>query len=135
MAGPPTKHPLVGRADEIRNLLRTVPLGRNLLIDGPVGVGKTYLVKQALAQLGLDYDRVEGDSRYTEQKLTGWFDPPLVLKKGYSSECFILGPLVQSMREGKILFINELNRMPEGVQNILLPALDEHRIQIPHLGE
>jgi MoxR-like ATPase len=39
------------------------------------------------------------------------------------------------MREGAVLFINELNRMPEGVQNVLLPAMDEGRIQVPLLGE
>jgi MoxR-like ATPase len=39
------------------------------------------------------------------------------------------------MREGAVLFVNELNRMPEGVQNVLLPAMDEGRIAVPHLGE
>ena len=129
------KTSLVGRGEEIEKIKASLRLGRNLLIEGPVGVGKTYLVREALKELGLDAVRVDGDSRYTEQKLTGWFDPPLVLKKGYSADTFIPGPLVEAMRGGRILFINELNRMPEGVQNILLPALDEHRIQVPHLGE
>ena len=39
------------------------------------------------------------------------------------------------MREGRVLFINELNRMPESVQNVLLPALDERLLQVPHIGE
>src|SRR5271154_2494238 len=39
------------------------------------------------------------------------------------------------MRQGAILFINELNRMPEAVQNILLPPIDEGLVQIPQLGE
>ena len=38
------------------------------------------------------------------------------------------------MRQGALLFINELNRMPEGVQNVLLPALDEGIVYVPHLG-
>ncbi len=50
-------------------------------------------------------------------------------------ESFIPGPLYQSMEEGEVLLINELNRMPEMVQNVLLPALDEGKIQIPVLGE
>src|SRR5690606_543164 len=78
--------------------------------------------------------RVDGDSRYTEHKLTGWFDPPTVLKKGYGKDSYFDGPLAKAMRNGAILFINELNRMPEGVQNILLPALDECRIEIPRIG-
>ena len=38
------------------------------------------------------------------------------------------------MREGAVLFINELNRMPESVQNVLLPALDERLVSVPHVG-
>src|SRR5664280_1929584 len=39
------------------------------------------------------------------------------------------------MRGGRVLFINELNRMPESVQNVLLPALDEGLLQVPHIGQ
>jgi hypothetical protein len=39
------------------------------------------------------------------------------------------------MREGSVLFLNELNRLPEAAQNLLLPALDEGVVQVPHLGQ
>jgi len=126
---------IVGRAHELELLQTAIGLGSNLLIEGPVGVGKTFLVQQVLSMRGKKFERVDGDSRYSEQKLTGWFDPPLVLKKGYGSETFIDGPLVTAMRDGSVLFVNELNRMPEAVQNILLPAMDERRIVLPKIGE
>ena len=47
----------------------------------------------------------------------------LVLAKGYNEETFFAGPLVAAMRDGLVLFVNELNRMPESVQKVLLPAL------------
>jgi len=128
-------HKIVGRQPEINALKQTLTLRRHLVIEGPVGVGKTFLVTEALKSLGLNYQRVDGDTRYTEQKLTGWFDPPTVLKKGYTKDAFIEGPLVLAMKKGEVLFINELNRMPESVQNILLPAMDEGRIMIPKWGE
>ena len=78
--------------------------------------------------------RIDGDERYNEQKLTGWFEPPLVLKVGYIQDAFTPGPLTQAMQTGGILFINELNRMLESVQNVLLPALDEKLIVIPRIG-
>jgi MoxR-like ATPase len=125
---------LVGRRKESEKIRCAFARERNVLIEGPVGVGKTFLVSRILEQLGRPFERVDGDSRYTEQKLTGWFDPPLVLKKGYKSASFVDGPLTRAMRLGGALFINELNRMPEAVQNILLPVMDERKLVLPRLG-
>ena len=125
---------LIGREREISLLRDLLAVGRHVLIEGPVGVGKTFMVLQHLKSTGRDHVRIDGDARYSEQKLTGWFDPPLVMQAGYRPEHFIEGPLVQAMRQGRVLFINELNRMPEGVQNVLLPALDEGLVQVPRLG-
>lgn len=126
---------IVGREKEIEQIETAIRLKRNLLVEGPVGVGKTFLILKALEKLKLSYQRVDGDTRYTEQKLTGWFDPPLVLKKGYGPKSFIPGPLMTAMDKGQVLFVNELNRMPEAVQNILLPAMDERRIVLPKIGD
>lgn len=125
---------LVGRDLEVENLIHCVQAGKHVLLEGPVGVGKTFLVSAVADLLGKEVVRVDGDSRYTEQKLTGWFDPPTVLKKGYNKDSYFDGPLSTSMRNGSILFINELNRMPEGVQNVLLPSLDERKIELPRIG-
>lgn len=125
---------IIGRERELGLLQDLLSVGRHILIEGPVGVGKTYLVLQHLRLANRHHVRVDGDARYSEQKLTGWFDPPLVMQAGYRPEHFIEGPLVQAMRQGCVLFINELNRMPEGVQNVLLPALDEGIVQVPRLG-
>jgi MoxR-like ATPase len=125
---------VVGRDPEVESLLACVAAGKHVLLEGPVGVGKTFLVTHVAQLLGRSVIRVDGDSRYTEQKLTGWFDPPTVLKKGYGKEAYFDGPLAAALRDGAILFINELNRMPEGVQNVLLPALDERRVEIPRIG-
>ncbi len=67
-------------------------------------------------------------------KLIGYWDPPMVLKKGYVEEAFVPGPLTRAATSGSVLFINELNRLPESAQNALLPVMDEGLIHIPHLG-
>jgi MoxR-like ATPase len=125
---------IVDRKNEVRLALAALKAQKNLLLEGPVGVGKTTLATAIAKFLGKPIFRIDGDERYNEQKLTGWFDPPLVLKIGYADESFSPGPLTQAMQAGGILFINEMNRMPESVQNVLLPALDEKLTIIPRIG-
>jgi len=126
---------LVGRENEISQIRACLKAKRNVLLEGPVGVGKTHLALAVTRELKVPLFRVDGDNRYSEQKLSGWFDPPTVIKKGFSAEAFMPGPLVEAMQKGGVLFINELNRLPEGVQNVLLPAIDERMIIVPRLGE
>jgi MoxR-like ATPase len=126
---------IVGRERELTLGLAVLAAGRHLLLEGPVGVGKTTVASALCGHLDRRFLRVDGDERYTENKLAGWFDPPLVMKSGYGEESFFPGPLVRAMREGAVLFLNELNRMPESVQNVLLPALDEHLLILPRIGE
>ncbi len=130
-----TDAPLIGRQLELARVRACLSANRNVLIEGPVGIGKTQLALAVTRELGRPIFRVDGDNRYTEQKLSGWFDPPTVIKSGFTLDAFFAGPLVDAMRAGGVLFINELNRLPEGVQNVLLPAIDERMIIVPRLGE
>jgi MoxR-like ATPase len=129
------KSKLIGREQELRQIRACLKAKRNVLLEGPVGVGKTHLALAVTRDLDVPVFRVDGDNRYSEQKLSGWFDPPTVIKKGFHADAFIPGPLVDAMKKGGVLFINELNRLPEGVQNVLLPAIDERMIVVPRLGE
>lgn len=134
-ANPQKAKALFGREGEYGQILACIQAQRNVLLEGPVGVGKTHLALAVTKELGRPVFRIDGDARYTEQKLSGWFDPPSVIKQGFTAETFIPGPLVEAMRAGGVLFINELNRLPEGVQNVLLPAVDEGMVLVPRLGE
>lgn len=125
---------IIGRKEEIASSLIAAKAGKHILLEGAVGVGKTTIALAVASYVEREFVRIDGDERYTEQKLAGWFDPPLVLSRGYTGESFIQGPLSTTMQEGEILLINELNRMPEGTQNVLLTAMDEKTIFIPKFG-
>jgi MoxR-like ATPase len=131
---PISNETLIGRSDEFARIGACLKASRNVLLEGPVGVGKTRLALAVTESLKRPIFRIDGDNRYSEQKLTGWFDPPTVIKKGFTEKAFIAGPLISAMKEGGVLFINELNRLPEGVQNVLLPAIDERMVVVPRLG-
>lgn len=128
------KFNIIGRDNELKYLIISKLTGKHVLIEGPVGVGKTTLGAALARYFDQSFIRVDGDERYTETKMVGFFDPPIVLKKGWNWESFIPGPLVQAMKSGGVLFLNEVNRLPEGTQNALLPALDEGIVEIPKLG-
>jgi len=128
------KHQIVGRDRELRLMLLAALSKKHILLEGPVGVGKTLLAKAISDHLSREFIRVDGDERFNESKLIGYWDPPKVLKMGYVKEAFIEGPLTLAARRGAVLFINELNRMPDSAQNALLPVMDEGIISVPHLG-
>ena len=127
-------HFMIGRTEEIKTALACAKLGRHLIFEGPVGTGKSTLAHHIAEVLNRPIYRIDGDGRYSEQQMIGYFDPPLVLKNGYLPDYFIYGPLSKAMNEGGILLINELNRIPESTLNVLLPVLDEDLLIIPKLG-
>ena len=83
------EHGIVGREAELTLALAVLQADRHLLLEGPVGVGKTTVALAVCRHLGRPTIRVDGDDRYTESKLTGWFDPALVLKQGYQPAAFV----------------------------------------------
>lgn len=128
------KYHVVGREKELKKALAAKCAKRHLMIEGNIGTGKTIIAKSISSYFDQTFMRVDGDERFTEHKLVGYFDPPMVVKEGYTWDSFIEGPLTKSMKSGGILLINEINRLLETTQNVLLTAMDEGQIIIPKLG-
>ncbi len=126
---------IVGRKKELQLMIRAISKGLPIIIEGSVGTGKTEMAKVLAQSLERPFVRVDGDDNLTSIKLKGWYDPPLVLEKGFSRETFIPGPLTHAMENGGIFFYNEVNRAPSETINAVLTALDEKLITIPQIGE
>ena len=112
-------------------------LRRPLLLLGPPGVSKTTMLRVLAGRAADDRDAVHwvtGDEQLSAHVLVGTFDPALVLREGYRAEHFWPGPLVRAMRDGGILYIEELNRAPSGALNALITALSERYVDVAHLG-
>jgi len=128
------KYKIVGRTDEIRKILLAFYSGKHILIEGEIGTSKTTLARAFAAFMDKNFFRVDGSEDVLSHVLVGYFDPPQVLAKGYGENAFIFGPLSDAMKRGGVLFINELNRLPESTQNVLLSALDEGYLNVPKLA-
>jgi MoxR-like ATPase len=126
---------IVGRERELDLVLAAVAAGRDILIEGPPGTSKSTLLRAITAEWGIPLMFVEGNADLTPAKLVGHHNPARVLREDYSAENFVDGPLVEAMRTGGFLYIEEFNRAPEDTLNTLLTAMAERRIAVPRAGE
>jgi len=126
---------VVGRERELGLVLAAVAAGRDILLEGPPGTSKSTLLRAITAEWGIPLVFVEGNADLTPAKLVGHHNPARVLREDYSPENFVDGPLIEAMREGGFLYIEEFNRAPEDTINTLLTAMAERRIAVPRVGE
>ena len=125
---------VVGRQRELELVRAALASGAHILLEGPPGTGKSTLLRQVAASRHAEFVLVEGSAELTPARLVGSFDPALVLEQGYRPENFSDGPLVRAMRDGGLLYVEELNRVPEETINVLLTVMSEGEINVPRLG-
>src|SRR6195952_3102619 len=125
---------LVGRERELELTLSAIAAGRDIVLEGPPGTGKTTLLKAITEEWGIPLFFVEGNADLTPAKLVGHHNPARVLREDYSADNFVAGPLVEAMQQGGFLYIEEFNRAPEDTLNTLLTAIADRTIAVPRVG-
>ncbi len=125
---------VVGREREVDLLLAAVSAGRDLMLEGPPGTSKSTLLGTITAEWDIPLVFVEGNADLTPSRLVGHHNPARVLREDYSADNFVEGPLIEAMRTGGFLYIEEFNRAPEDTLNTLLTAMAERVITIPRVG-
>lgn len=108
---------LFGLAD-VDFLRQLRQMGGHCRLSGPNGSGKSTL---PAAAFGADVITVQGQPDLTAAGLCGQYLPR---DGGWE---WVDGPLTRAMREGKVLLVDELNRAPKDVDDVLLPAVDHRR--------
>jgi len=125
---------VVGRQIEIKSILTAMDAGKHILLEGPPGTSKSTLLRIIAQETGIPFYIIEGNIDLTPAKMVGHFNPAKVMADSYQPEHFEKGPLARAMEEGGILYIEEFNRMPADVSNVLISPMEEGEISIPRYG-
>jgi MoxR-like ATPase len=128
------KQGIVGREREMASIIVAMEAGKHILLEGPPGTSKSTVLRIIARESNILLFIIEGNIDLTPAKLVGYFNPAKVMADSYQPEYFEKGPLTKAMEGGGILYIEEFNRMPADVSNVLISPMEEGEMTIPRYG-
>ncbi|WP_282935423.1 MoxR family ATPase [Paenibacillus sp. RC67] len=124
---PPNEHLL-------EDALVSMALGKNVLLKGPTGSGKTRLAETLSYLFGQPVHAVNCSVDLDAEGLIGF--KTLEVEQGQSVVKFIPGPIIKAMTQGHWLYIDEVNMAKPETLPLINGVLDHRRtITNPFTGE
>jgi len=129
-------------------------LGRPLLVEGPPGSGKTEFACAVARAAGAVFERLQCYIGINEEKAIGKFDEALqklfleavrdirgesweaIRHELHTLSFFTQGPLLRSLlyESPCVLLVDEIDKVDQGFEALLLEIFSEWQISIPKLG-
>lgn len=118
----------------LEDIQTAVALGKPVLLKGPAGAGKTKLAESISAYFNQPMQSINTSVDLDAEALLGF--KTLVQRDGQTAIEFVEGPVVQAMKKGHLLYIDEINMAKAETLPILHGILDYRKMLTnPFTGE
>jgi MoxR-like ATPase len=113
----------------------TLTTDRALLLYGLPGTAKSWVSEHlAAAVCGDSTMIIQGTAGTSEEAIRYGWNYARLLAEGPSEKALVETPVMRSMKEGKIVRIEELTRIGADVQDTLITILSEKTLPVPELN-
>ena len=114
----------------------TLVTDRALLLVGIPGTAKTWVSEHLAAAISGDSTLlVQGTAGMGEEAIRYGWNYAKLIAEGPSEGALVPSPVLTGMRNGKIVRIEELTRIPSDVQDNLITLLSEKLLPVPELNK
>ncbi len=126
----------VGPREVVQRCIVTLAGERGLMLVGEPGTAKSMLGELlAVAISGTGSLVVQGTAGTTEDQIRYGWNYAMLLDRGPTPEALVPSSVMQAMRLGKVVRLEEITRCLPEVQDALISILSERRLMIPELGD
>lgn len=116
--------------------IATLATDRALLLQGVPGTAKSWVSEHLAAAIsGRSTLLVQGTAGLGEDALRYGWNYAKLIAEGPSERALVPSPIMVGMRQGRLVRVEELTRMPADVQDALITVLSEKVLPVPELGQ